>query len=203
MTEPRIIVYIDHDDCMDSPCENDGWKAYSFSHHHSNFKRPSDLGLDVDPDIDPDLRVKLDAGLAFILSYFEHGNCIWSLQGDGPSCRFDSVGVAGLLVWEQDADDLGPKTLEERQKDAAAFLETFTEWCNGECYHYRAVKVRNCPTCNQEETVDENFDSCGGFIGADSLCEGIRESLGDGPFEWRGDAAGIMEFFAWKEATNA
>jgi hypothetical protein len=192
MTE-KIVVYVEHDDCVDSPASEDGWQVHSFGRRHHNFKHPDNF------EYDDEFALKLKAGLAFSLSYHEHGQCVWSLTGDGPQCQFDTVDCAGVIVWEQDEANLGPSTLEERRKDAESFLKVYTDWCNGECYHYRAVKVTDCPTCGQEEETDENYDSCGGFIGADDLCEGIRESLGDGPFEWRGDASGIMDF-AWKEA---
>jgi hypothetical protein len=58
----------------------------------------------------PGLRSKLRTGLAFFASYYQHGRCVWFLPGEGPNCPWDSVRVAGLLVWEQPVENLGPKT---------------------------------------------------------------------------------------------
>ena len=183
----KIVVYVEPDHDAEDPCDCDGWKVHSFSLRHSNYKHPSDFDHE-------ELMPLLEKGLAFKLSYFEHGQCEWSLSGEGYQCEWDSVSFAGLLVWEQDEGDLGPKTLEARKKDAAAFLETYTKWCNGECYYYRAVKVRDCPTCGKEEEIEDDYvDSCGGFIGGEALHEGIGESLGEGPFEIRGECACVLE----------
>jgi hypothetical protein len=189
----KIVVYVEPDYSAEDPCSYDGWKVHSFGRRHSNYADPRDVGFDDDGQPTEELREKLKKGLAFKLSYFEHSNCGWSLQGEGYDCPWDSVNFAGLLVWEQDEGDLGPSTFEERQKDARGFIETYTDWCNGRCFGYRAAKVRDCPTCGQEEEVDDHVDSCWGFIGAKALLEGIKESLGDGPFDYRGECACVLE----------
>ena len=175
-TAIKLLIKFWHDDQADSPCEEDGWKSYSFSTRHSNHASPYNVGFEEDDDgndvPDKDLQAKLDAGLAFTLSYFEHGQCSWSLSGEGPQCRWDSVRFAGLLVWEQDAGDLGPETYEEREKDARAFIERFTNWCNGEIYGYTIEAYSKCPHCGQDDELDAEivgFDlpSCGGYYGDD------------------------------------
>lgn len=160
----KLKIRVEHDQDVDNPSEEgDGqWTLYSFNRNHSSFKHPEELGLGAlneqgNPTVkNPGLRRKLDVGLAFVLSYFEHGGCIWSLKGAGPQCRWDTVQVAGLLVWENKPSDMGPKDFEGRRKDAAEFLKTYTAWCNGECYCYMV-----------EDESGETVDSCGGFIGPD------------------------------------
>lgn len=186
MSNEKIVVYVEPHYSAEDPCSYDGWKVYSFSSKHSNYVHPNKFD-------DEELYEKLEAGLAFKLSYFEHSQCEWSLQGEGYDCPWDSVSFAGLIIWEQDEADLGPRTVEDRRADARRFLETYTDWCNGRCFGYRAAKVRDCPSCGQEEEVDDHVDSCWGFIGAESLLEGIKESLGDGPFEIRGESACVLE----------
>lgn len=183
----KIVVYVEPDYQVEDPSSYDGWRVYSFGRSHHNYVDPYKF------EDDEDLARKLKEGLAFKLSYFEHGQCEWSLSGEGYQCRWDSVSFAGLLVWEEDEANLGPQTYEERQADARNFLKVYTEWCNGECYWYRAVKVRDCPSCGQEEEEEDYYDSCGGFIGSEALLEGIKESLGEGPFEIRGQAACVLE----------
>jgi hypothetical protein len=194
MTEEKIVVYVESDHSAEDPCSYDGWQVHSFCRSHYNYADPYAVGIDPDTGApDEELQAKIDTGLAFPLSYFEHGMCEWSLQDEGYQCRWDSVAFAGLLVWGQDESDLGPSTFEERQKDARSFIKTYTDWCNGRCFGYRAVKVRYCPSCGQEEIDDDHVDSCWGFIGGEALVEGIRESLGDGPFEIRGECRGVLD----------
>lgn len=176
----KLTVTVDHDSDVDAPMDScDGeWRIYSFSHRHNNYKHPETLGLSLTRDVDgtpivrnPGLRRKLQVGLAFFLSYFEHGQCVWSLRGEGPRCQFDSVDVAGLMVWEHPPADMGAKTYEHRQADARSTLGVYTDWCNGECFHY---------TIKDED--GEDVDSCGGFIGSgerlDYMWEAIRDIVG-------------------------
>lgn len=118
-----------------------GWWLYSFSTRHINFKHPDKLGI-APPDKfgepvirDFALRRQLDCGTAFFCSYYEHGLCWWGLKGAQPAgveFQWDGRRVAGLLVWQGGARTLLPKTFEERQKAAAAFLEDYTKYANGE-----------------------------------------------------------------------
>ena len=134
-----LQVHLEHDGDGENPSEWDGWRLHSFGRRHTNFRDPKSLGLALELDSDgwpkvknPGLRSKLKAGLAFFVSYFEHGQCVWFIPGEGPSCPWDSVRCAGLLVWEHDSADLGPKTYADRQRDARNFLKTYTAFCNGE-----------------------------------------------------------------------
>lgn len=182
-TAIKLIIKLWHDDMPESPCDTDGWKAYSFSTRHANFKDPDEF------EEDEDLERKLKEGLAFKLAYFEHGQCLWSLSSEGPQCRWDSVQFAGFLVWEQDEGDLGPTTFEERQADARAFIKRFTEWCNGEVYGYTIEAYSKCPTCGQHEEVDESvmdFDlpSCGGYYpdDIDGMVIDMKDHIGS---DWK------------------
>jgi hypothetical protein len=172
-----LVVRVSHDDSPESPCNEDGWQAYSFSTRHANYKNPEDF------EGDAELEAKLKAGLAFPLSYFEHGQCMWSLAGSGPQCRWDTVQRAGLLIWEGAEDDIGAKTVEDREKDAEVFLERFTAWCNGEVFGFDIV--------NGE-------DGCWGFYDLDDMFSEIRERVGDRPVKWIGDAAFVADHY-WKK----
>lgn len=122
---------VPHEEC-------DGtWIPYSFKRAHVNFKHPQDPELLIDSNGSshlPLLKKKLNEGLAFILSHYEHGDCLWSISGTGPKCEWDSVQIAGVLIWEEDPANMGAKSYEDRQKDAQNFLEAYTDWCNGHVY---------------------------------------------------------------------
>ena len=187
-TAIKLVINLWNDDCPESPNEMDGWKAYSFSNRHSNYKDPESI-FDEDDEgnmvPDKDLKAKLESGLAFFLDYYEHGQCSWSLAGDGPQCQFDTARMAGLLVWEQDEGNIGAETVEDRRKDAAAFINRFTQWCNGEVYGYTVEAFRPCCACGKDEDVEVEMDldlpSCSGYYRDDF--EGMVIDMKD-QMEW-------------------
>jgi hypothetical protein len=182
------IVTLYNDECGEDPSDWDGqWKLYSFGRRHRSFKDPETFFPDGEPTLA--IRNKLRAGTAFVLSYYEHGNCLWSLAGTGPQCRWDTVQRAGLLVWEHKLADMGAKTYEAREKDARSFLETYTAWCNGEIYGFN-VEERVLMPCGHTEI--RPLDGCGGFYGNDLsyMKEQIMEALeGETDIEVKGDAS--------------
>jgi len=185
----KLVIKLWHDDQAESPCEGYGWKAYSFSRHHSNQADPLTIGFEEDEDgntaPDKELQAKLDSGLAFKLSYFEHGLCAWSLAGEGSTCRWDSVSNGGLLVWEEDEDGIGAKTVEDRTKDARAFIDQYTEWCNGSVFGYTIEAFKVCECCEQDvelsgEEADLDLPSCGGYYANDvegMVCD-MKDNIG-------------------------
>lgn len=185
-----VTVKIDFDQDVESPLDADGqWTLYSFSTKHRNFKHPEELGLgergsdDIPKILNPGLRRKLEVGLAFFVSYYEHGSCVWSLRGSGPNCRWDSVDCAGLLVWEHKPNELGAKTFEDRAKDAATFLDVYTSWCNGDCYCW--------------DMDDAVGDGCGGYIGPDLkyMFDDIRNALRGRTATFAGEAGELAKHY--------
>ncbi len=77
----QVTIHHDHD--LEDPADNgdNNWKLYSFIDRHVNYKNHEEF---FPPNIG--LRKKLQVGLAFVLDYFEHGNCSWSRAGHGPQC---------------------------------------------------------------------------------------------------------------------
>jgi len=184
-TAIKLIIKLWHDDCPEDPNGDDGWKAYSFSNRHNNYKDPESIFEEDDDGTygpDADLQKKLDSGLAFWLDYFEHGQCMWSLAGEGPQCRWDTSRQAGLLVWEHDEGDLGPETVEDRRKDAKAFIDRYTQWCNGEIYGYTIEAFSKCHACGQDEEAEVDFDlpSCGGYYpdDIDGMVIDMKDNIG-------------------------
>jgi hypothetical protein len=187
-TAIKLVVRLWHDDCPMDPTEYD-WKVYSFSHRHSNFKHPDDFRDDED------FARKRHEGFAFPLSYYEHGQCLWSLVSELPAgarCPWDSVTHAGFIVWEQDEADLSYPDLGQgesflkRQEDARRFIERYTMWCNGEIFGYTIDAYSKCGSCGQDEEADVDFDlpSCGGWYAndIDGMVADMKGHIGD---DWK------------------
>ena len=150
-------IRIFYDVCATSPNEWGGWKLHSFNRRHRSFKDPSFL-QDTNGNLQIGWRRKFAVGTAFILSYYEHSGCFWTLTGEGPSCLFDSVATAGCLEW------IGPGKLPsgyaEREKCARAFLKTYTAWANG---HVFVVECGE-DSCGDVYDVEEHIET---LIGPD------------------------------------
>lgn len=161
----RIRFYAD----ADPPNPLEDWsemgQILSLDRRHANFDPEGVASAIADhPD-------------AVKLSYFEHGQCLWSVAGDLPSdCRrpFDSVPLAG--VWLPDADTLesaaryGGRTRRHfMRKRARRACDAYTRWCNGEVYGYAIERVTDCTACGGEHA--EAVDRCGGFFDLDD-CRG-------------------------------
>ncbi len=183
----KWTVHLGHDPDMENPCDEDGWKLYSFSSKHGSFKHPKDLGLSLELDENrlpiirnPGLRQKLKRGLAHWLSYFEHGSCVWFRKDGniplGVEFQWDGVRLAGLLIWEEKASHLGAKTIEAREEDADHFLHSYTFWSNGEAWQYLI-----------EDEDDNHIASCGGYTDTDDMLDQIASELVGRNFRVRGD----------------
>jgi hypothetical protein len=188
MTSARVkTLTIGYDADVEQPDSGyDGWKPVSFNCRHRNFEHPDRYCLHARENFG--LRRKLQVGLAFWLSYYEHSLCRWSLHGGGPQCRFDSVRTAGILIWTGKPSAIGAKTYTDRATDARHFLEQYTDWCNGSCYWF-----------SLDDHEGNLLDSCGGYIGTDQLAEAINESLDDGDrVTVHGDAADLAQYLHLK-----
>lgn len=171
-----LRVTIGRDPDVESPLEMSDWKLHSFGRKHINFTDPKELGLSYSTDVWDQpivngigLRRKLECGTAFWCYYYEHGNCIWGLTGNevpGVEFTWDGVRYAGMLIYEGKAKHL-PKDCHQRRDLAKAILSKYTQWCNGEVYYYGTV----------DESTGDWVDSCGGFIGTESLVEAIAYSV--------------------------
>ena len=166
----KYHLTVRHDPDTHCPCEDgDGrWQIYSFSKRHNRFKNPEELIDEETGEIKPEIKAKLESGLAFFLSYYEHGLCRWSLAGTGPQCQWDTVQKAGIAIWEEPEENMGAKTYDDRAKDCKAELEEYTEWCNGNCYYYKITDKKG-----------KEIGCCGGIIGGDYLVDAIKEELPD------------------------
>lgn len=144
------------DHSPDDPNDQDGsWRVYSFNSRHVHFQHPDEFNK-------KELKSKLKRGYAFMLSYYEHGLCRWSLSGEGSRDIWDSNQCAGVIVWEEDEDNISS---DDRAQDARNHLEEYTDWCNGHVYTFRI-----------SDSKGETVDSCSGFYssGKDEMLSEIH-----------------------------
>ena len=165
----RIKILPDYD--LEDPTQFDGsWTLYAFSNRMNHSADPESVGFEIGenghyPSIG--LRRKLAVGTAFMVSYFEHGNCKWGLAGSMDRMFgfwWGGVANAGLLVWEHPVSDMGAKTYQDRAKDASITLDLYTDYCNGNGYGY----VIEDPAVDEDGFI-ESDDSCFGFYGSDAV----------------------------------
>lgn len=192
-----LVIHVESDEC-DNPAHDDGWKPYSFNTRHESYKDPEDLGLSLEMEdgrpkvLNKKLKKKLEAGLAFFLSYYEHGDCLWFLPGSysPPDMQWDGNRNAGLLVWEHAASALGAKTYEDRVKDASGFLRTYTDWCNGHGFRYRI-----------ETAYGEELDDCGWCYQThiESYVSEIRAVVGQREYTVVGELAFLLAGYDLKQ----
>ena len=161
----RVVVETDND--IENPAEYGGWKVASFNRRHIAYQDP-DRWFEGGEPIDG---AAFDEGRAFKLAYYEHGLCQWSLSGEGPRCRFDTVDCAGVLYYDG-ADDGLPDGYEAREKAARAFLVVYTDWCNGAGLGYRIELIDDMGDAKEA-------DSCWGFYDsdADHMCGEIASAV--------------------------
>lgn len=101
--------------------------------------------------------------VVFPVDVYEHGDILYSLSGSGPQCQFDTArGGACIAV------PTGPEGFTNPQDAAAAILNEYTAWCNGDVYGI--VEMNRDPETN---TWTEG-DTCWGFYGweyAETVCK--------------------------------
>jgi hypothetical protein len=185
------IVTLFYDCDVSSPSEWGGWKLWSFSYKHKNFHARQAFLTDEGEPADIGIRRRLDTGTAFLLSYYEHSLCRWSLRGEGPSCRWDSVRTAGILLWDGNVRDL-PRGYEARRESARDFCESYTAWANGEVYGYMVSEDVTLPCGHVEREI---LDTCGGYFSAGQLAADVREVVRGDEINVNGDARDLAAYF--------
>lgn len=142
----KITVILDRAFSDDVNPTNDGlWKVYSFKRRHTNYRDPS--------EIIEETAEKAKAGKTLILSYYEPGNCCWSVYNKNVSlCPFDGTQYAGVLEYCGDEK----YTLEEFVEAGNKFLnDYYTPWCNGEVYDLTIIT--NEGESNQETSFTTEY----------------------------------------------
>ena len=175
------------------------WEVFSFNSRHIHHKSPEDPDLQIRRDgtsDNPEMQKKLDEGLAFRLGYYEHGQCVWFLAGEGgpgTNCRWDGVRLAGIAVCRF-PEEL-PEEFEKRAQYCRDFLKDYTDWCNGEGYGYSIHEVSTCDECGHQDLAE--IESCYGYYGnsVESMFEDIRHyTKGRDVIRVEGDAAHLADY---------
>lgn len=168
-----LVIHIEHDQDAGNPLEewDEMGEIISLNRRHRSFNADRvHREIEGNPD-------------AVALSYYEHGNCLWSVYGELPAGAdsWDSVDIAG--VWVPDSLTLesagtleGITRKEFMQNRAREACEVYTQWCNGEVYGYRACAVTVCECCGTRK--EEKIESCWGFYGYDDCREAAMRSIG-------------------------
>lgn len=186
----EYIVFVEtaHDQDVESPEEDGAWKVHSFNRRHRNFVHPDTFF--EDEEAKADIEAKLEAGEAFWLDYYEHGQCDWSVSDGkhpvGVEYQWDGRRKAGLLVWVDKPEYL-PKDYAKRLEMAESFADVYTMWCNGACYGYHIEAYKACRVEGGSVIYDSKDDyrfeepvadeSCWGYIGEEHLTDGKRDAL--------------------------
>lgn len=173
-TKDKIIVgYLVQDEDCPNPCEEiDGMgQIRSFSHRHINnigVSEATDL-LESDPDVVP-------------LSYFEHGQCLWDVQGGErigrcPDMRWDGTRFAGVWIPDdccRDEIKYVGKNKAKRRLRAVELAEqccrVYTAWANGDCWGV-------CVDTFDKDGKKTNDDACWGFIGSEHAEQSLKEAM--------------------------
>jgi hypothetical protein len=168
-TARTVTVEIYHAPDVASLCEEEGQRRlHSFNSRHASHQPTRVL---LRRAADPGTAEQAAGRHRFILSYFEHGTCLWMLADEprgllADDWYWDGQDVAGVLTWDHPVAELGPRSLEDRRAAARLFLETYTAWCNGETYGYEVLDEQGDPVAR-----------CGFLIGLDRTLEDLFASL--------------------------
>jgi len=179
----RVLIRVDQDECAtEDPLQDMDaqGRIYSFNRRHNSC---IDEGLPSNVnDLPGFLDRKFGKDCWVLLSYFEHGNCLWFPKADertrsmlSGDFRWDGCSTAGVWVMDKylkkdirAAMKRNKLTRGQQMHQwAQEACELFTAYCNGECYCF-FVKVQGAEP-----------DSCGGYWGndLDYMWEEIRSNL--------------------------
>jgi hypothetical protein len=152
----------------ESPLEYSPWVLVSFNSRHGNY----------DKDFDPrgaGIRQKVKGATAFLLDYFEHGQCIWSLRGEGVQDRWDTSRGAGVILGNY--KELKHLSHDERRQDARAMMRRYTDWCNGNIYEYVFVPEHTCSQCSHTKLDWGDTDWSGTWYDTDDMFAHIQTEM--------------------------
>jgi hypothetical protein len=152
-------------------CEACGYHCTDHVDEDGNPRTDLETWIGCDGFVEPEARKALDAGRAFLFEKYEHGLVRYALRGESSAVdrQWDVSPVAGFM-WAD--DDWGAEVdIEHAARD---FLETYTDWCNGNVWGIVHVVYR--PEDDTWEQVSE--DSCWGYIGDDAAADVMKQEHG-------------------------
>lgn len=180
----RLII--ERDTHTESPLEGSLWNLVSFR----DGAEPRDIGDDI----------------AFWLDYFEHGDCRWSLEGEGSQCQWDNSARAGLLIGDKAGLDYLKIPPEDRVNSARNMLNMYSSWLNGYVYEYSLVEpTPPCGHCGSTPSAAEFAGTWSdGWIDCEEMFKDIRSELAHSKekvTEITGTAAWLAPYHEMKEET--
>ncbi len=175
-------IRIYNEDCPPDPCDDGDWEIKQFNRRHKHYVDPDSFRDNDGVHLSAEMHTMLDSGEAYLLDYFEHGNCMWSISGSGPQCQWDNSRGAGFLV-AKNVEDL-PADKESRRKLAVSFLEWYTNWCNGSIYSAEVL-----------DAYGEKIESFYAFSEPKDLFEELSVLVGPGEkVKFTGNAAWLSDY---------
>lgn len=169
--DDRIVIgYLADDSDCDNPLENDEYMGHIYEARRNG---PTLADFNQAMGIDEyGARFKAPDPFAVMLDYYEHGQCQYSVAGEGMQCRFDTVkGNVVFVPSDQQREELVALPVDEAQgkvrEYAAQACDTYTDWRNGNCF---GVVVATYDT----EGTPTSEDACWGFIGEDSAYASLK-----------------------------
>lgn len=169
---------------------DDGVRIVSFNRNHVNFEHPDTFREDGGAWTD-EIKALFAKRRCFLLGYHEHGDSAWYRTENTPvgADPWDSTPFAGLLFVPDDV----PEGKEEDFADA--WLEEYTNWCNGWVYGYSLGDQ------------DEHVDSCWGFYDWETMLDHLKGALrpfagGGASFRVVRDEAGFVDADVLREILN-
>ena len=119
--------------------------------------------------------VEDEGKVALLVDKYEHGLCHYSIANTAPypDRRWDVAPCAVLVPcdWLQEEYRAGKKTWAELVQDSNVTLDSYSNWCNGECYRY-VIQHHDRETLELLDT-----DSVCGFIGYQHALEELEHQL--------------------------
>jgi len=175
-TKKKIKLKLDMDSEGISPFdENDVWKFVTFR---------MDTMYDVDVDawtIESEGLTAADFNVNYWpVSCYRHTGAHWFLQQDNKnSCPWDTRRLAGYIILLQTEGKYEiPK--KNRLEAARGMIESFDAWARGDCWWYALTydqKLPVDPHSTLAEIEEQEYDSCGVFIGEKDTVESVCQSF--------------------------
>lgn len=162
-----VTIRIVYDDAPESPTT---WGWYDIVTFDTRSVTSTSPWAYVDEETgkpNAELAEQLKDGRAFWLDIYEHGGTSYSLHAEGTQDQWDTAGKGGLIILTDDALK-EVDAYKYREAAARGYLETYTEWANGEVYGYQI-----------EDADGDDVDSCYGFYGLDYCKEQANEVADD------------------------
>ena len=171
----KVEIFHDQHGFADDPCmtRDEPFQFITVKNHRHHWGHEQ-------VDNDELIQLAQEADHAFPVYAYVHSGTAFSLGRGYPfNCPWDA-GVCGFILFSQkDIDHEWGGDVDKAQEYAGAFLNEYTNWCNGNVHGYVAKEYSVCDHGCEHD--GEEVDSCWGFV-----CYHDDD--------WFLEAAGVMEY---------